>query len=77
MRKEEVEDTPNIVIGIFSMKTHPIEVLFDSSATHSFIFDGLIEILGLALVPKYSIICIGLSNKKAISCEELFMYYPI
>ena len=28
-KEDEVKDAPNIVTGNFSMKTHPIEVLFD------------------------------------------------
>jgi len=46
MRKEEVEDPPNVVTGTSSIKAHPIEVLFDFSATHSFIFTKLVETLG-------------------------------
>jgi len=45
IRKKEVEDTPSMVIGIFSMKTHPIKVLFDSGATHSFISTRLVKAL--------------------------------
>jgi len=38
MRKEEVlEDAPNVEIGNFSIRTYPMEVLFDSGATYSFI----------------------------------------
>jgi len=43
MWKEEVEDTPNIVIGNFTVKTHHVEVLFDFGATHSFISARLVS----------------------------------
>jgi len=42
-KREEVENTPNTVTSNFSIKTHPVEVLFDSVATHSFIAAGLVE----------------------------------
>jgi len=45
MRKAEVEDAPNVMTGNFSIKTHPVEVLFDSNATHAFISAKLAETL--------------------------------
>jgi len=50
MCMEEVEDAPNMVTGTFSIQTKPINVLFDSDATHSFIFVKVFEILGLVLI---------------------------
>ena len=72
-----MEDTPNVVASTFSMKTHPVEVLFDFGATHSFISTRLVEALGLASTSKHSLICISLPDGKAISCEEPFMGCPI
>jgi len=43
MRKEEAKDAPNVVTGTFSIRTQPVEVLFDLGATHSFISVKLIE----------------------------------
>ena len=43
MRREEVEDAPKVVTSNCSIKTHPIEVFFDSSATRSFISAKLVK----------------------------------
>jgi len=45
MRNEEAEDAHNVVTGIFSLLTQPVDVLFDSGATHSFISVRLVETL--------------------------------
>ena len=37
MRKKEVEDVPNVMIGTFSLLTQSVDVLLDSGATHSFV----------------------------------------
>jgi len=37
MHKEETEDAPNVVTGTFSIQAQLVDVLFDSSAMHSFI----------------------------------------
>jgi len=36
MRKEEVEEAPNVAMGDFSIKTHPVEVLFDYGVMYSY-----------------------------------------
>jgi len=38
---------PNVLTSKFSIGTHPLEVLFDSGAAHSFISAILVETLGL------------------------------
>jgi len=45
MREEEVKDAPNVVTSNFSIKTHPIEVLFDSGAMHAFTYAKLVDTL--------------------------------
>jgi len=47
MWKEEAEDAPIVVMGIFSLLTDSVDILFDSGATHSFISVKLVETLGL------------------------------
>jgi len=32
MRKEEAEDSPNVVTGTFSLLTQSVDILFDSGA---------------------------------------------
>ena len=49
MQKEEAEDVPNVVTVTLSLLTQPVDVLFDSSATHSFISVKLVE--SLELIP--------------------------
>jgi len=34
MRKEKAEDASNVVTGTFSIQAQPVDVLFDSGATH-------------------------------------------
>jgi len=46
MRKEEAEDTPNLMTITFSIQAQLIDVLFDSTAVHSFISVKLVETLG-------------------------------
>jgi len=48
MMKEKVKDTPNVVTDKFSIRTHPIKVLLDFGATHSFISAKLVKTLELA-----------------------------
>jgi len=77
MRKEEVEDAPNVITGNFSIRTHSVEILFDSGATHSFIYARLVETLWLVVTYRYSLSSIALSDGKVMSCRELFIDLPI
>ena len=43
MWREEVKDALNIVTGIFAIETQPIDLLFDSGGTYSFISAKLVE----------------------------------
>jgi predicted aspartyl protease len=36
-----------VLTGTFSIRDHPIKILFDSGATHSFISESLVSKLGL------------------------------
>jgi len=40
---QEVEDVPMVGIDNLSIKTYPVEVLFNSGTTHSFIFGRLVR----------------------------------
>jgi len=64
MRKEEVEDAPNMVTGNFSIRTHHVVVLFDSGATHSFVSVKLVDMLQLALTPGQSLLKIATLMEK-------------
>ena len=77
MRKEEVEDAPNVVTCNFFVRTHPIEVLFDSGATHSFIFARLVEILRLMSMTGHSPLSITLPDGKVVDCRNLYLDCPI
>ena len=49
MRMAEAKDASNVVIVTFSIQAQPVDILFDSGATHSFISVKLVETLGLVL----------------------------
>ena len=77
MRKEEAEDAPNVVIGTFSLLTQPVDVLFDSGTTHSFISIKLVETLGLIPTRKSSLLSVTLPDGKTMTCDELYEGCPI
>jgi len=68
MTKEEVKDAPNVVNGNFFIKTHPVEGLFDSGATYSFISTKLLDTLQLELTLKQSLLNIAFLNGKVVNC---------
>ena len=43
MRKEEAEDAHNVLMDTLSILTQPVDVLFNSGATHSFISAELLS----------------------------------
>ena len=77
MWKEEAEDAPIVVMGIFSLLTDSVDILFDSGATHSFISVKLVETLGLHPTRKSLLLSVMLPNGKTVSCEELYEGCPI
>ena len=64
MHKEETEDAPNFMTGTFSIQAQPVDVLFDSDATHSFISVKLVQILGLVPTRKPSLLSMILSDRR-------------
>jgi len=58
IRKKEAKNAPNVVAGTFSFLTQPVEVLFDSGATHSFISAKLVKILKLNPTQKSSMLSV-------------------
>jgi predicted aspartyl protease len=46
--RSDIPDGASVLKGIFSLNDIPIEILFDSGATHSFISGSLVENLGLS-----------------------------
>jgi len=76
MRKEEAEDDPNVVTGTFSILTQPVDVLFDSNATHSFISVKMVESLRLIPTLKSSLLSMILPDGKIVICEELYEDCP-
>jgi len=77
LRKEEAKDAPNVVTSIFSILTQSVDILFDSSATHSFVSVELVESLGLVPIRKSSLLCVILPDGKSVTCEELYEDYPL
>ena len=72
MRREEANDAPNVVTDTFSIKTKPVDVLFDSGAAHSFIYIKLVKTL--ALVPTYGPPLLSMTppNGKIVKCDGLY-----
>jgi len=68
MHKEEAEDAPNVVTGTFSILTQPINVLFNSGATHYFVSVKLVESLGLVLKSKSLLMSVVLPDGKTVTC---------
>ena len=66
-----------MVINNSSIKTHPIEVLFDSGATHSFIVARLVSKMQGTLTSKHSTLSIALLDGKIVNCQELFIDWLI
>ena len=77
MRKAKAKDTPNVVTGTLCIKTQYVHVLFDSSATHSFISVKLVEILGLVPTSKPHLLSVTLPNRKTLKFDELYKDCPI
>jgi hypothetical protein len=43
LESEVVQETPDMIVGMFPVDSHIAEVLFDTRATHSFITASLVE----------------------------------
>jgi hypothetical protein len=48
---EAIQDAQDVVVGTFSIKSHPAKVLFDTSATHSFNIAKWVETYNLPTRP--------------------------
>ena len=71
MCKEEAEDAPKVMTGTFTIQTQPIDILFDSGATHSFISAKLVETLQLVPTHTPPLLSAILPNEKTVKCDEL------
>jgi hypothetical protein len=43
LEAEAVQETPDMIVGMFPVKSHLVEVLFDTGAMHSFITASWVE----------------------------------
>jgi hypothetical protein len=43
LEAEAIQDAPEVAVGMFSVESHPAKVLFDTSATHSFVTTSWVE----------------------------------
>jgi hypothetical protein len=43
LEAKAIQDAPDVVVGMFSVESHPAKVLFDTSATHSFVTTTWVE----------------------------------
>jgi len=77
MRTEEAEDALNVVTGTFSIQAQPVDVLFDSDATHSFISVKLVEALRFVSTRRPPQLFMIPPDRKTVKCEELYDDCPI
>jgi len=76
MRRKEVKDDPNMVIGTFFIQPQPIYVLFDSDATYSFMSVKLVETLGLLPTRRPPLLSVTLPDEKIVKCDEPMRVVP-
>ena len=72
-----MENAPNIVTGNFSIQNHPVKVLLDSNATHSFISARLVSKMQGTLISRHSMLSVALPKGKMVNCQELFVDCPV
>jgi len=77
MRRKKAKDAPNVVADIFSIKTQPVDVLFDFGDTYSFISVKLAEKLGLVPISRPALHFVTFPNRKTVKCAELHEDCPI
>jgi predicted aspartyl protease len=49
LEAEAVQETPGMVVGMFPVDSHIVEVIFDTGATHSFITASWVEVCNLPI----------------------------
>jgi hypothetical protein len=71
---EEAAEAPDVVLGTFLVNSVPAKVLFDSSASHSFVTKRFVAKVGLTAsqMARAMIVQIPVSQVRAnLSCEEV------
>jgi hypothetical protein len=53
LEADTVQETPGVAIGMFSVKSHPANVLFDTGATHSFATASWVETYNIPVAPMF------------------------
>jgi hypothetical protein len=53
LEADTVQDTPEVALGTFSVKSHPANVLFDIGATHSFVTASWVETHNILVAPMF------------------------
>jgi hypothetical protein len=49
LEAEAIQDAPDVAVGMFSVKSHPAKVLFDTGATHSFVTATWVEMHNISV----------------------------
>jgi hypothetical protein len=49
LEAEVIQDAPDVVVGMFSVESHPAKVLFDTGATHSFVTTTWVEMHNISV----------------------------
>ncbi|XP_021723906.1 uncharacterized protein LOC110691292 [Chenopodium quinoa] len=76
MNSREAKTSNDVVIGVFLISSLSVKVLFDSSASHSFIPKTIVESLGL-VSPKSLSLDLSIPSGEGRNCSKLFRSVPL
>jgi hypothetical protein len=51
LEAKAIQDAPDVVVGMFSVESHRVKVLFDTIATHSFVTTTWVEAHNIPIKP--------------------------
>jgi hypothetical protein len=51
LEPEAIQDAPDVAVSMFPVESHPTKVLFDTSATHSFVSTSWLEAHNIPVEP--------------------------
>lgn len=75
MNRTQVEAS-DVVLGIFPVKSTPAYVLFDSSATNSFVFSIFAKKVGLEPTSRIEI-SVKTASSRLMACENMYEVVPV
>src|SRR5688500_1882163 len=76
LEAEAIQDAPDVAVGMFSVKSHPAKVLFDTGATHSFVTATWVELHNMsvqAMMPPMKINSVGCKVQTDKICSNIMV----